>query len=837
MKQLYVQNKRVLIDENTYFPFTHTISDLENVEVMSFPTSKTINLPRCKQNDDVFGHIAEITRINVDSSDNKIGLSFNQIKKCEYVLYDENIVVSKGLVIIESITESNYEVTLYDQLIQKLEELDGDEDTGEYFLTDIDLFTSEFRANSFDMKHQVTGLTLPIVPVLGIKDNKSDLDSKIIRCNTKSGSTYEYKNIDLPTECTSLQLRTVKAYEFNYACPLSTTIAAINSKYGNTIKYDDEIKYLMDETYMLLNQATNEENAVQGIHNLTPYSTSVSGATYRVMDTDFKDVCNTNGNKVFDLNIQMHWTGPHTSRIGGRLEDGMGTWDPMYYTYNTINGDLFSKLWAKVYLYNNSKTSPKTYYEIDFIRGENAIIEFVESSQEFASGITLNTTLPINLDFYPEFDGSLSGQTYLHIDLQTFDPSYPTFKWKLSDGSNQVVFNSFNILSGSTLTETALKFRSNDRITTEKIMPKLSIKSFIMQLAKFFNLDITIENDVLKLIPKTYYLSNDRLIIDSINNISTNNITFNRLKLSTGLPKNDNIEAYKTKYKSPYGSKVIDTGYSIKKSTKEITLDTSIPVFYRDYNSFTYQNYAKYMNGGYSKNNYGLINDLDNKLTLCYVNKVTDKLYITDDTPFEGGLNTSITGATEAKFVHYNPWLTVDITLPDNDSSKYKVIDPLVDLFYGGGMTEYFWTVSPYYFENNVVVKSLEMSRPQINYCGLTNDRYLEQSTLYYLHHRNMLIDKYNHNTHIIDCNIYINGPIDLYKIYNYHNSFYIISDIIEYDPTIPNVYNVKLMRVNDINNYVFNKLGNEDYLKAEGTGYLTYDDNWKIIINEKTIE
>ena len=61
-----------------------------------------------------------------------------------------------------------------------------------------------------------------------------------------------------------------------------------------------------------------------------------------------------------------------------------------------------------------------------------------------------------------------------------------------------------------------------------------------------------------------------------------------------------------------------------------------------------------------------------------------------------------------------------------------------------------------------------------------------------------MLIDKYNQNTHIIKANIYINGKIDIYKIYNINNTNYIISNIIEYDPTQPDIYEIELMRVND---------------------------------------
>ena len=123
MKQLFIENKKVLIDENTYFPFTYKISDLENVNIINLPKSKTVNIPRCPQNDEIFGHIGEITRINVNSNDNKIGISFNQIKKCEYKLCNESVVIGTGLLIVNAVNDENYEIQLYDYLVKKLEEI------------------------------------------------------------------------------------------------------------------------------------------------------------------------------------------------------------------------------------------------------------------------------------------------------------------------------------------------------------------------------------------------------------------------------------------------------------------------------------------------------------------------------------------------------------------------------------------------------------------------------------------------------------------------------------------------------------------------------------------
>ena len=324
-------------------------------------------------------------------------------------------------------------------------------------------------------------------------------------------------------------------------------------------------------------------------------------------------------------------------------------------------------------------------------------------------------------------------------------------------------------------------------------------------MAKFFNLDVIVEDDKLKLQHKKYYLTDEILRIKTIEGMATNNITFNKLKLIPSLPQSDILDNYETKYKSIYGSQLVTTGYSIKNNSKEINLDTAIPVLLRDFNSFAYQSFAGYLNGGYAKNPHGLVNGLEDKITFCYVQRVNEKLYVTDDTPFEGGMNTNtITGVTEAGFVHYNPMLYANLQLTENDNNRFY-FSGTTDLTYGATILDYYYTASPYYWSGTTITKSLDMGKPNVNYAGIPDSWYPSGSTLYYKYHRNMLIDMYNSNTHILNAKIFIDGNLDIYKIYNYRNSYYIVSQATEYDPTKPDFYSVKLMRVNEPNNYITN--------------------------------
>jgi hypothetical protein len=77
-----------------------------------------------------------------------------------------------------------------------------------------------------------------------------------------------------------------------------------------------------------------------------------------------------------------------------------------------------------------------------------------------------------------------------------------------------------------------------------------------------------------------------------------------------------------------------------------------------------------------------------------------------------------------------------------------------------------------------------------------------------------MLEDRYSPNTHILDCDILFNTKPNIYQIYNYQDVNYIISDLPEFNPDGGLSTGVKLLKVNDIDNYV-NPYGIEEgYLK-----------------------
>jgi hypothetical protein len=828
MKQLYINNKRVIIAEDTYFAFTHTISDIENINLIGVPSSKSINIPRCPQNDEIFGYICEISRINSDATDNFIGVSFNQIKKCNYILYNDGEIISEGLILIDNITETEYSITLYDKLIEQIELLGGDAETNEYYLNSCDILINDTPLNVKSTAFGIANINNyeEIKPVICIKDDS--FDKKTIRCVNVTGTTtgttgYEAVS-SLPTDCTSLQLRTLKNYEVNYAVSINDMVAAINNKYDDIIEIDNDLLKEFNDLHILTNSPSLTNYNIT--NNIFPTGvTSDTSFIIPLKNLSEESICIINGHKYFNLEFQITHESSATQVIGYR--DYFGMQDPEYRYSTTPDGTIFNKRWIKLNLVSGTPPftsgdilkSADRYYEIDYIKNVNTTFTVVSSI--YVSKITVTANILIDLDFYPNFKADET-DSYINVTLYDYDQSYPNYHWKLLDFLS-VHQTEFKITSNSKLTETNTQFRTGDYITSASILPKVSIKDFIIQLAKFCNLSIIRNGDKLKLEPKKYYLTTDVLLIDSIDEISTNNITFNKLKLINNLPKSDVLDKYKTTYKTTYGSQIINTGYSIKNNEKSITLEASIPFLLTDVNSYAYDRFTRYYGGGYCKANHGVITDLSDKLVFGYLNTITtNPIYITNDSPFEGGMDTlSITGATEVKFVHYNNHLYNYTQLTDENPGKYLFQGP-----YSTGTTEdyqlrvldSYYTFSPYLFNGSTITKSLELNKPFVSYAFIQDTNYPLNTTLYYRFHRNLLIDKYNSNTHILKVKMFVDGVIDIYKIYNYKNSLYIISQIVEYDPTEPGIYEIQLMKVNDLNNYILSTDNN--YILTEDNDY-----------------
>lgn len=467
------------------------------------------------------------------------------------------------------------------------------------------------------------------------------------------------------------------------------------------------------------------------------------------------------------------------------------------------------KLWMKTSLVlaksiYDEVSEPQIIYESDPQVFEIPMIKETNTTFNFSTGtMTVNGHFPATFEFwgdaFPNDNQNL--QCFAKFELYRRNPNdgYHSVYPFLIDSAVESTYE-IKILS-SILTSTTMKFRTGDVISAKTVAPAIQIKDFLTELVKSFNLGLRVKDNNLYIFKKNYRLTDELPIIDETNfDINTDVITFNTLNLNTSVADTELMKDYINNTGKHWGEKTIKTGYSIKESVKNVNFGITIPILYQDANAYAYDAFINYRFGGHNAYNHGNIEGTADTIKLAFLNRVNVEntplrieasskgITISDDHKLE--IKNSITDTEETKWGHVNTNLK-------SAATSYEFVDNKNLIF------SYF-TASPYKFDiDGNVVQSLDMNKPAYNFASLNDSQYPESSTLYDMYHKKMISDKYSPNTHIIKTNMYLDKPVDEFLIYNWKNSQYVISDLPEYDPTLPGVYEVELMKVNDINNYV----------------------------------
>ena len=809
MKSLFINNKRVVIPDNTYFPFTQRIGDIDEFNIIGLPVTKTVEIPVCPVNDEIFGHIAEITRMIVDNpdtldADNLVGIAFNQIKRTGYKLYSDSELISEGIIRIVNITDTTYEVELYDKLIDLLEQFDGDDETGEGYLSNLDLLTQTEVFEPYCTANEIYAIATNPNSEVKVLSNINGLESKdkaLISIIPVSGTTQlGYKTLD--EAITATQFRTLKPYEFDYAVPIKTVIHSIN-QYYNVLEVDPLLEDLFSQVHLNLGKPKNKqvrsESIVSGTTLVTSYG-SVPFFTNPASDFPFKATTgawrgNENGNHYMNIPINLTFTPQTTTNL---LAYNVAT-DTNWFSnapYGTWLGDL------RVDISVQGKSGSTVLFEsqpintlIKLYVGVNTTVN--TTPQGSITSIEINATVPVNLDWFPNLNGDIYN-TYIKFNFSNMF-NQPTSALILTRKQVVFIYASFSLdktISNFNLTYTSdRQTRSGDIIEGKSLFPKVSIKEFIVQLCKYFNLGIRNNNGRINIHLKQYKLDNKPLLLDKITSMNVNNFDFSKLKLTSEVTTNEHFSDYEKYTNKVYGEKVINTGYKIRKNTKEIKFGVGIPGLMRDTNSFAYDRFTNYKNGGYSRVLNGVSEGLDG-LQFCYILKQDEPLWVSNDNYYEANMIAGGLIPTEQSFGLYNEKLTYN---ENNGLYNYPTVDGS-----GSRMLPYQYTASPYLFDEDWnILKSLEFGKPEYSFANVTDALYPESVTAYNLYQKKRVEELYNKNTHILNTRMYIERSIDIYKVYNYKNTYYIIYNIVEYDPTVPGIYEIELLRVNNIANYV----------------------------------
>lgn len=807
MKQLYLNNKRVILSDDTYFPFTQKVSDIEDVSIIGLIATKSIKIPVCPENDEIFGYVADITRVAIGNADDKIGVSFNQIRKCEYTLYSNSEIISSGVIRIAKITDSDYEIELYDSLIDKIETLRGDETTGEGFLSELDIILSD--DSTFYMECEANNIKIDlnndlheVKPCFNIKEYDSSGNEARVTYVPTSGFSY-HSTVELASDLTPISFRSVKGYELDYAIPISTVIRSINNTY-DILTYDSSLNTLFNDLHLKL-------GSPKAIPSRTTYS--INGANLTTYSGYINSVTPTSDSSI-DMKIGTTWklqdNGKYKVKFPVTITmtpvndtDYISNFNGIDFPAITDDGTKIGEIFLNTYIasydsgFPNFTNIPQNV-KIDLYKGQNAIVNYVDGAVD---SIVVNHTIEMVFDYYPNI-WFFANEDKLTFDFGHFlQNTYFFFTDVYNEGTmaydryyeNHTIATTVGTIS---VEYESTDFRTGDSLKGQTLFPKISIHEFIINLAKLFNLDLSVVLGKIHIKPKVYSSTPEIPIIDTITEMEVPTFNFSKLVLTTEVNDSDAYKSYETLTKKKFGQQVINTGYNIKRNTKTINFQTASPGLLIDYDGYAYNTFADYSNGGYSRNYYGVTIGLEDTITFGFINKIEQPICIGNDTPFEAALITGNGTPIEAKFTMTN-------MLMKYYQSTGKFEYPTED---GGGYTrlvDYFYTLSPYKFNTSgVITDSLDMSKPDYNFAGIFDANYPATTTIYQKYHKKYIQDIYNVNTHIITIKMYIDGVIDIYKIYNIRNTMYRIYEIPEYDPTIPNLYEIKLIRVNSISNY-----------------------------------
>jgi hypothetical protein len=349
-------------------------------------------------------------------------------------------------------------------------------------------------------------------------------------------------------------------------------------------------------------------------------------------------------------------------------------------------------------------------------------------------------------------------------------------------------------------------------VNASTLMPTVTVKNFLLQFIKFFKLGMKVNVDgQLEIFRQNYSKSKENLIIDNQEyTIQPKTFDYSKLTLNSKRSKSKLLEEYEKKFKKTYGEQIINTGYSIKQSTKKVEFESGVPLFQTDAQAFAYDRYCSYLGGGYSRYPIGNLQELPEVSfaysTLNNYDQATYKVYggvvISNDHWIEFGFSTTHDQGNKQN-AHINPYVVYNPTV--ELFNQWKMLNSIAPTSDNSIKTNYYLTLTPYKFANGLptIVQSLEMSKPEYNYAGITDANYAIETTHYYRYFRKNLIDFLNVDTKILKTKLFINGEINYDKIYNYKNTQYIIKNLPEYDLTTPNLYDVELLKINDETNYI----------------------------------
>lgn len=214
--KLYIGGQEVDLSNDSIIQFTYTMDDLTDPAVVKNSYSQTVTLPATPNNDKVFGHIAEMTRVTAEGT-------FNPLVRTPFAIYRNGELLEEGYAKLEAVKvkggNRTYEVMLFGGLGSFFYSLSYDEEGNKKSLASLSYLDGEqldFRIYKETVEEAWANLggrytprsrwqTLNFAPAFnGLPDGDFSADKAM--CNPA--------NANYPTTITDSQGRTLTATNF-----------------------------------------------------------------------------------------------------------------------------------------------------------------------------------------------------------------------------------------------------------------------------------------------------------------------------------------------------------------------------------------------------------------------------------------------------------------------------------------------------------------------------------------------------------------------------------------------------------------------------------------------
>ena len=157
---LYIADKPVDLDEQSFILFNYTMDDLSNPTIVRNSFSKQITLKGTPANNQIFGHIAKSDRTTQYGGKGS-GVDYSASRKTPFAIYNEmNEMIESGYVKVDEVVSkkgrTEYKITLYGGLGSFFYGLASNDDGSKKTLADIDYFGIDgSRVKSFNVMPEV----------------------------------------------------------------------------------------------------------------------------------------------------------------------------------------------------------------------------------------------------------------------------------------------------------------------------------------------------------------------------------------------------------------------------------------------------------------------------------------------------------------------------------------------------------------------------------------------------------------------------------------------------------------------------------------------------------